>query len=158
MKGDQAARRRESLVPALSFHLDPEARARGASFQAPRPGDAGFDIRAAENLTIAPGTQAAVSTGLRVAIPAGWVGIIKDRSSMASQRLYTHAGVIDAGYRGEVKVLLSNHGTVGYQVQAGAKVAQMVLVPCLTDCVEAAAVADLGSTERGEGGFGSTGA
>lgn len=152
MRREQAAE-----LPNLLFHLDEEAKLRGAAFEAPRPGDAGFDIRAAEDAIIAHGTQAAVSTGLRLAIPAGWVGIVKDRSSMASRRIYTHAGVIDAAYRGELKVLLSNQGTEEYQVKAGEKVAQMVIVPCLTICSPVASADALGATARGDGGFGSTG-
>ena len=157
MKSGQTARRGIASAPVLAFHLAGEARQRGACFEAPRDGDAGFDIRAAEELMLEPGSQAAVSTGLRVAIPSGWVGIVKDRSSMASRRVYTHAGVIDSGYRGEVRILLSNHGSAPYHIQPGAKIAQMLLVPCITGCVEVALPEDLGSTERGEGGFGSTG-
>ncbi|MDC0358978.1 dUTP diphosphatase, partial [Oligoflexia bacterium] len=142
----------------LQFFLDPAAKARGVAFKLPRGGDAGFDIQAAEELTLAPGTQALVATGLHVAIPAGWVGVVKDRSSMALKQVYTHAGVIDADYRGEVKIVLSNHASEPFQIQVCAKIAQMLLLPCLTSGLEVGSLEKLGATERGSGGFGSTGA
>lgn len=141
----------------LQFFLDPEVKEQGVRFEAPRSGDAGFDLRAAESLVIEAGQQVLVSTGLKVAIPGGYVGLIRDRSSMAVKRVYSHAGVIDAGYRGEVKIVLSNHGSEGYQIEQGAKIAQMIVVPCLDGLIEVLAEEKLGSTERGEGGFGSTG-
>ncbi len=155
MRGETAAL--ISAPPVLFFHLDEEARRRGAVFEAPRAGDAGFDIRACEDVLLEPGEQRAVATGLRVGIPDGWVGIVKDRSSVASQRVYTHAGVIDAGYRGEVKIVLSNHGSTVFKAAAGAKIAQMVVLPCVTACCQVDTLDALGATERGEGGFGSTG-
>jgi dUTP pyrophosphatase len=138
--------------PDLQVHLSA-----GADFQAPRSGDAGFDLRALEDAVINPNEQLLVATGVRVAIPQGWVGIVKDRSSMALKQIYTHAGVIDAAYRGEVKIVLSNAGATPYVIEKGAKIAQMVVVPCLTKCVTVENIEDLGETERGAGGFGSTG-
>ncbi len=143
--------------PLLRFFLSPEVAARGVTFGVPRAGDAGFDLRSAESICVAPGAQLLLSTGLSIAVPSGYVAIVKDRSSMALQRIYTHAGVIDAGYRGEVKILLSNGGQEPYAVQVGDKVAQLLVVPCLTECAAVASVAELGGTERGAGGFGSTG-
>jgi dUTP pyrophosphatase len=141
----------------LQFFLDPSAKEAGVTFSSPRDGDAGFDIRASENLIIETGKQVLVPTGLRVAIPEGYVGLIRDRSSMAIKRVYTHAGVIDAGYRGEVKVVISNQGDESYQIELGDKVAQMVVVPCIASVVEVESEAKLGLTDRGDGGFGSTG-
>lgn len=143
--------------PSVKFFLDPALEASGIRFEPPREGDAGFDLRASKELLIPAGGQVLVPTGIKMAIPPGFVGLVRDRSSMALARVYTHAGVIDAGYRGEVKVVLSNGGTEPYHVQAGDKIAQMVVVPCLTNCQVLRDEADLGVTERGEGGFGSTG-
>lgn len=141
----------------VQFFLEPEVKAQGVKFEAPRAGDAGFDLRAAESLVIEIGQQLLVSTGLKVAIPEGFVGLIRDRSSMAVKRVYSHAGVIDAGYRGEVRVVLSNHGKASYQIEQGDKIAQMVVVPCLGELEEASSEDKLGTTKRGDGGFGSTG-
>lgn len=141
----------------LQFWLSGEAKKQGVTFQAPRSGDAGFDVRAAQACIIAPQSQMLVSTGLHLAIPLGWVGIVKDRSSMASKRIYTHGGVIDAGYRGEVKILISNSGQEPYSVNINDKLAQMLIVPYLSECEEVDTQEKLGATERGIGGFGSTG-
>ena len=144
-------------MPKIRFYLAPEARAKGSPFEAPKDLDAGFDIRASENIVIDAKGQAIIPTGLKLSIPKGWVGIVKDRSSMASKRLYTHAGVIDAGYRGEVRIVMSNHGETNFHIEEGSKIAQMVVVPCLTDAEEVVAESELGATSRGVRGFGSTG-
>ena len=141
----------------LLFFIDPEAAANGASFEAPREGDAGFDIRAAEALVLEPGQQHAVSTGLRFAIPLGWVGIIKDRSSVALKGVYTHGGVIDAGYRGELKILISNRSNEPFEIALNQKIAQMLVVPVCTAAEQVGSPDQLGTTERGHCGFGSTG-
>lgn len=141
----------------VQFYLDPAAKEQGCSFAAPRTGDAGFDLYAAQSVLIPVGGQALVPTGLYIAIPDQWVGIVKDRSSMALKSIRTHAGVIDSGYRGEVKIILSNAGLEPYQIQAGDKFAQLLLLPCLTLAEEVSSVEQLGTTERGTGGFGSTG-
>lgn len=141
----------------LRYFLDPAIKAQGVAFTSPRSGDAGFDLRAAEDVTIPAGEQALVATGLRVAIPAGFVGLIRDRSSTALKRLYTHAGVIDAAYRGEVKVVVSNGGQDSLLIEKGQRIAQLLVVPCLTEGVEVSSIADLGATDRGGNGFGSTG-
>lgn len=141
----------------LLFFVDPHRSELGAKIELPRQGDAGFDLRSTENLLLEPGTQAIVPTGVKVAVPLGYVGIIKDRSSMAVKRVYTHAGVIDSGYRGEVRIVLSNQGHQSYHIESGAKIAQMVVVPCLVEATQVNSEAELGETERGHGGFGSTG-
>ncbi|MBX7143061.1 MAG: dUTP diphosphatase [Oligoflexia bacterium] len=143
--------------PQLRFWVSPEARLAGADFLPPRIGDAGFDLRSACNITIPAGGQVLVPTGLHCAIPLGWVGIVKDRSSMASKRLYTHAGVIDASYRGEIKLVLSNAGSADFQVTAGLKIAQMLVLPHLEQAEAATSLEALGDTDRGSSGFGSTG-
>jgi dUTP pyrophosphatase len=144
-------------MSVLRFTLSSQARVAGVVFSAPRPGDAGFDIRACVAVAIYPGEQVAVPTGLSIAVPLGFVAIIKDRSSMALKGIYSHAGVIDASYRGEVKVLLSNSGSDPYQINPGDKVAQLVVVQHLSLCEEVESLDELGETERGAGGFGSTG-
>jgi dUTP pyrophosphatase len=123
----------------------------------PKAGDAGFDLRTPRSFKITTGQQILIETGLVFQIPEGWVGIIKDRSSCASKRLYTHGGVIDSSYRGEVKILLSYHGEGELTLEKGEKVAQLLVVPCLTSFCEVDSIQKLGETERGDGGFGSTG-
>lgn len=139
------------------YWISEEARGAGASFSSPRKGDAGFDLRAATSLLIAPGEQKLVPTGLFCAIPIGWVGIVKDRSSVALQGIHTHAGVIDASYRGEVKIVMVNRSSEAFLVEAGTKIAQMVVVPHLEDAEQVSSVEELGQSVRGCGGFGSTG-
>lgn len=141
----------------LRFWIDPKLKAENINFASPRVGDAGYDLRASEDIVIEAGKQALVPTGLKFSIPLGWVGIIKDRSSMAVKRVYSHAGVIDASYRGEVKIVLSNGSNENYSIKKGDKVAQMIVVQHLTDSEEVLAEEELGITERSAGGFGSTG-
>ena len=123
------------------------------------PGDAGGDLVAVEDCRLAPGARAMVATGLVVAIPEGYAGRVLPRSGLASRHGVTCAnapGLIDAGYRGEVKVALVNLDPhQEYQVAAGDRIAQLVVVagPDL-DVVE---VEDLPPSTRGDGGFGSTG-
>ncbi len=142
----------------LKYYLTKDAKDRGIKLVIPRKLDAGFDIQSLGEVMLPPHSQAMVDTGLHVAVPDGWVMIIKDRSGMAGKRrIYTHAGVIDAGYRGEVKIVLSNEGTEIQTIKQGEKIAQAVIVPCLTFGEEVESLEDLGDTERGDGGFGSTG-
>ncbi|MCB0317318.1 MAG: dUTP diphosphatase [Bdellovibrionales bacterium] len=141
----------------VKFFIEASAKQAGAFIEAPKDGDAGFDLRSAENLIIQSGMQALVSTGLKAAIPKAWVGIVKDRSSMAVKQIRSHAGVIDASYRGEIKVLLSNAGDNDYQIQAGDKIAQLLILPYNSECMLVESEEDLGDTDRGAKGFGSTG-
>ena len=123
------------------------------------PGDAGFDLIALDALEIPPGGRGAVGTGLAVAVPAGWAGLVMPRSGLARTHGVTVAnapGVVDSGYRGEVIVVLANHGVDAFQVEAGQRVAQLVLTPVATgDVCEVAQLPD--SDGRGGDGFGSTG-
>jgi len=120
------------------------------------PGAAGADLRASVALLIPPGGRAAVATGLFLEIPHGHVGLVWPRSGLAVRNgIDTLAGVIDSDYRGEVKVVLVNHGQEPFRVAPGDRVAQL-----LVQRVERATfrtVAALGGSERGTGGFGSTG-
>lgn len=147
----------ESQKPELRFYLAPAAVAAGASFKNPRSGDAGFDLASAAEIVLAPGEQATVPTGLYLSIPIDWVGLIRDRSSMALQGLRTHAGVIDSAYRGEVRVVVSNGSGDPLEIHPGDRVAQLIVVPCLTSARAVGSGEELGDTTRGGGGFGSTG-
>ena len=122
------------------------------------PGDAGLDLAAVEPVRLEPGERAAVPTGLAVAIPDGWVGLVHPRSGLARRHglTVTNApGTIDAGYRGEVQVLLVNLGSEPVEVAAGERVAQLLLQE--VGRARVIEVEDLDETVRGAGGFGSTG-
>ncbi len=135
-----------------------EFRRLGLTFGPPAPGDAGYDLCAAEALTLAPGTYALVRTGLFLEIPPGYVGLIKDRSSMALAGIHTMAGVIDSSYRGELKILLLNVKTTNYDIEVGRKIAQMVVVPYHVEPIEVVErLENLSPSSRGADGFGSTG-
>ena len=121
-------------------------------------GSAGMDVVSAENITIAPGARHAVATGLSVAIPQGFEIQVRPRSGLAFKHGITvpnTPGTIDSDYRGELKVLLINHGSEDFAIARGDRVAQLVLAPV----VQAAwsEVDELDATQRGAGGFGSTG-
>jgi len=121
-------------------------------------GAAGMDVVAAEDVAIAPGARHAVATGLALAIPAGFEIQVRPRSGLALKHGVTvpnTPGTIDSDYRGELKVILINHGDTTFVVQRGDRVAQLVLAPVtLASWLE---VEELDVTTRGEGGFGSTG-
>lgn len=122
------------------------------------PGDAGLDLAAAEPVALMPGDRAAVRTGLRVAVPPGWVGLVHPRSGLARRHGITVAnapGTIDAGYRGEVQVLLINLGDRPVQFAQGDRIAQLLLQE--VGHARVVEVDDLGVSDRGSGGFGSTG-
>ena len=124
------------------------------------PGSAGMDLRAAveSSKSLAPMERWAVPTGLRVAIPSGWEGQIRPRSGLAFRHglsIPNAPGTIDSDYRGELKVLLINLGPEPIVIERGMRIAQMLITPAPQ--VEIVRVADLDDTERGAGGFGSTG-
>ena len=124
-----------------------------------RDGDAGLDLSSAIDLEVAPGERAMVPTGLAVAIPAGHAGLVLPRSGLASRRGLTLAnspGLIDAGYRGELTCAVVNlDRTEAVSIRAGDRIAQLVIVPVAV--VRPGWVEELPASERGEGGFGSTG-
>lgn len=125
---------------------------------AAHPGtDLGYDLYASEEVVIKLGEQMVVHTGIALGFPEGFGGIIKDRSSMASKKIYTSAGVIDNGYQGEIKVLLRNEGmSPFYLVLAGEKIAQLILTEVHT--VSKVLIVDtFEASERGDKGFGSSG-
>ena len=121
---------------------------------------AGLDLLAAVDgtITLAPGARALVPTGLAMALPAGFEAQVRPRSGLAAKHGVTvlnTPGTIDADYRGEVKVILINLGDAPFEISRGDRIAQMVIAPVLqADIVE---VEVLSETERGSGGFGSTG-
>ncbi len=127
-------------------------------FTAPRDGDAGYDLYSIGEYILKPMERVLVETGLHLEIPAGYVGLVKDRSSVASAGLHTMAGVIDASYRGELKILIINLSGADYTISIGQKIAQLVVMPIYTQTVEVVeTLEDLADSERGAGGFGSTG-
>ena len=121
-------------------------------------GAAGMDVRAAEDVTLAPGARRAVATGLALAIPPGFEIQVRPRSGLALKHgisVLNTPGTIDSDYRGELKVILINHGAEPFVIARGDRVAQLVLAPVVQAAWEE--VADLDHTARGTGGFGSTG-
>jgi dUTP pyrophosphatase len=122
------------------------------------PGDAGMDLCSVESLVIPAGGRSLVRTGLKMALPAGYEAQVRPRSGLALKRGVTvlnTPGTIDEGYRGEVGVILANFGNEDFSVEIGDRIAQMVIAPVVrAEIVEAD---ELDATDRGEGGFGSTG-
>ena len=121
-------------------------------------GAAGMDVLAAEDLTLKPGQRHAVATGLALAIPEGYEIQVRPRSGLALKHGITvpnTPGTIDSDYRGEVKVIMINHGADDFAIQRGDRIAQLVLAPVTRAAWEE--VDELDDTARGAGGFGSTG-
>ena len=121
-------------------------------------GAAGMDVLAAESVTLKPGQRHAVATGLAMAIPHGYEIQVRPRSGLALKHGITvpnTPGTIDSDYRGELKVILINHGADDFAIERGDRVAQLVLAPVTQAGWEE--VDDLDATKRGESGFGSTG-
>lgn len=144
-------------VPAVYApqHIDAE----GHPFYASE-GAAAFDLRAdeAEDIVLAPGHRAMIGTGLRLAIPIGYEGQIRPRSGLAAKHgigITNSPATIDADYRGEIKVVLQNHGQEPFTVTKGERIAQMLITPVMRAALDFRT--DLDDTVRGVGGFGSTG-
>jgi dUTP pyrophosphatase len=131
--------------------LDPAARVPVRSYEH----DAGLDLHSLERHTLSPGEGRIFKTGIAIEIDPGFVGLIWDRSSMGKRGIKTLGGVIDSGYRGEVGVILWNLSKEPQEVQAGDKIAQLLVQPVLTPATREVEV--LSSSERGTGGFGSSG-
>ena len=122
------------------------------------PGAAGMDVVAAEDLDLAPGQRHAVATGFRVAIPQGYEIQVRPRSGLAFKHgisVPNTPGTIDSDYRGELKILLINHGAEPFAIRRGDRIAQ--LVPAAVTLAAIDEVTELDDTTRGQGGFGSTG-
>ena len=122
------------------------------------PGAAGMDVVAAEDLDLAPGQRHAVATGFRIAIPEGYEIQVRPRSGLAFKHgisVPNTPGTIDSDYRGELKILLINHGAEAFAIRRGERIAQ--LVPAAVTLAAFDEVDELCETTRGHGGFGSTG-
>ncbi|MDE2038970.1 MAG: dUTP diphosphatase [Elusimicrobia bacterium] len=119
------------------------------------PDDAGLDLYALEALSLEPGKGCVARTGIAVALPSGHVGLIADRSSLAKRGLKTAGGVIDAGYRGEIGIVLWNLSSSPQAVAAGERLAQLLILPVAAPSVRETPCLD--GTLRGAAGFGSTG-
>jgi len=122
------------------------------------PGDAGLDLFADVSVSLEPGESKLVGTGISIELPTNTEAQIRPRSGLALKNgisVLNTPGTIDQGYRGEVGVILINHGRTRFDVNPGMKIAQMVIAPCLTVTVEE--TVELSGTARGQGGFGSTG-
>lgn len=117
--------------------------------------DAGMDLFAAETVVLNPGAIIGVPSGIACAIPEGCVGLIWEKSGLAAKGIAVFGGVIDSAYRGEIIVLLRNVGKEPYTFEQGNKVAQMLIQPVLQPTL--VEVEELDETDRGAGGFGSTG-
>src|SRR3984885_6495151 len=123
------------------------------------PDDAGLDLHALEAATLAPGERASIPTGIAIEIEPGHAGLVPPRSGLAARHgisVVNAPGLIDSGYRGELRVLLlNNDSSASFEVQAGDRIAQLVLIAgAITEPVE---VTQLSETPRGVGGFGSSG-
>jgi dUTP pyrophosphatase len=125
-----------------------------------RPGDAGYDLRAVEPFTLAPGERATVPTGVAIALPPGVAGLVVPRSGLASRHgisVVNGPGLIDPNYRGELQVVLVNLGREPFAGEAGDRIAQLLLVPFLAPPVVAVEALPPSGDDRGELGFGSSG-
>lgn len=140
----------------LKVMLDPGAKMPTRAHET----DAGFDLYSTVD-TVLPVKSAftdgnvCIDTGFHIAIPAGYVGMIKSKSGLNVNHCVTSEGVIDSGYTGSIMVKLYNHGKYPVEIKKGQKISQLVLLPIITPDLEV--VDSLDDTERGTGGFGSTG-
>lgn len=122
------------------------------------PGDAGLDIYSVEEKVLNPGERALIKTGIKIELPRNTEAQMRPRSGLALKHgisLVNSPGTIDEGYRGEIGVIVINHGNEVFKVEKGMKICQMVIKPIWT--VNVQEVQELDDTERGTGGFGSTG-
>lgn len=117
--------------------------------------DAGYDLFAMRNTYVMPRGRITADTGVHCEIPAGYFGDIRPKSGLLFKHDIFTAGTVDSGYTGSIRVRIINFGEEPYEFKAGEKIAQVVFVPCYTPELEI--VEELDETERGSGGFGSTG-
>ena len=123
-----------------------------------QPGDAGVDLLARDGGRLEPGGRALVKSGIAIAIPSGYVGLAAPRSGLAVRHgisVVNGPGIIDSGYRGEIGVVLINHGAETFTWERGDRIGQLVVVPHVV--IEPVEVGELPHSERGASGFGSTG-
>ena len=116
--------------------------------------DAGLDLFTPSSFWLHPGEHKSIDTGVHVAIPAGYVGLITSKSGLMAKGI-TSRGTIDSGYTGSIRAVLYNHGSDGYAFREGEKITQLVILPCLTPEIEL--VDEMEITDRGDNGFGSSG-
>ena len=137
--------------------LRPEARVPIRAYT----GDAAYDLAAAEKVALAPGERAVVSTGIAIAVPNGYAGLVLPRSGLATRfgvSLVNTPGLIDPGYRGELLVPLINHDREEtFEVEVGMRIAQLVLVKAAEARFVGVELLEVSADDRGEGGFGSSG-
>jgi dUTP pyrophosphatase len=119
------------------------------------PDDAGMDLYSLEDVILEPSQGKVTKTGIAMAIPKGFVGMVADRSSLGKRGVKTAGGIIDAGYRGEIHIVLWNISAEPIQLKRGERIAQLLILPIATPAV--VEVAKLDDTQRGAQGFGSTG-
>ena len=131
----------------------------GPEPQYAHPGDAGADLTSTEAVTLAPGERAVVGTGVAIALPDGYVAFVVPRSGLAARHgitIVNSPGTVDAGYRGEIRVtLLNTDRSASYAIEPGDRIAQLIVMP--VSRARFVEVERLPGSERGEGGFGSTG-
>jgi len=151
IKPENITKSNESLQEIIVERLRPEAKIPFRSYSH----DAGLDLYAAEDCSIPPYGQDTIPTGIKIAIPKGYAGLIWDKSGLASQGFTTMGGVIDSSYRGEIKVIFKNLSEDIYNIQAGQKIAQLLIQKIDTPVVKEGKVTD--ESQRGADGFGSTG-
>ena len=141
-----------TTLPVLDIHrFSPEATLPTRA----HPTDAGLDLYSLEDVLLTPGAGKVTRTGIGVALPDGYVGLVADRSSRAKKGVKTAGGVIDSGYRGEIHIVLWNISTQEIGLKRGERIAQMLILPVATPSVRE--VASLDETPRGAKGFGSSG-
>ncbi|WP_298245168.1 dUTP diphosphatase [uncultured Bradyrhizobium sp.] len=151
------------MSTTITVELQQLAHAEGLPLPAYQTAEAaGLDLMAAvpegEPMTLAPGQYALVPTGLAIALPPGFEAQVRPRSGLAAKHGITvlnSPGTVDADYRGEIKVILINHGAAPFVIKRGERIAQMVIAPVVQAAL--VPVATLSATDRGAGGFGSTG-
>jgi dUTP pyrophosphatase len=119
------------------------------------PDDAGLDLYGLEDVILPPSQGRVAKTGIALALPPGHVGLVADRSSLAKRGVKTAGGIIDAGYRGEIHIVLWNISSEPIQLKRGERIAQLLIIPIATPAV--VEVTTLDETQRGNKGFGSTG-
>ena len=123
------------------------------------PGDAGADLTSTETLSLAPGARATIGTGVSIALPDGYVGFVVPRSGLAARHgitIVNSPGTVDAGYRGEIRItLLNTDSENAFEVTAGDRIAKLIVMPVAR--ARFIPVTSLPGTQRGSGGFGSTG-
>jgi dUTP pyrophosphatase len=148
---------KQSVLKVPFRRLRPEAKVPDRAYA----GDAGYDLAAAESVVLVPGERAVVRTGIAIAVPDGYAGLVLPRSGLAVRHgisLVNAPGLIDPGYRGELMVPLINHDRAEtFEVETGMRIAQLVLVRAAEAQFVSVELLEEGADGRGEGGFGSSG-